>query len=237
MDSREIVTFVKSIRTLMGNKEVITCTPPNVYGKQQEYDHKLKTLKKVTGTCSHFNVYYTSYNLDSLMIKHAPRKGKFNLRRSSKSYNGIRVIVLPLTLVSKKDISKTLKDELHGREVLSVSFVSRLKISTKKEDDDVYVREINILGHQLFVHLCIDELQMCEITYGKCRISTPKRLAEHRDANLDEPTYPKIPFITKQDQREKVRTKCETLQFESIGYNDELNRVCDKILKELSRPI
>ena len=206
MNSIELKDFINNIQILTGYKSIYRInynfTKDNLYTKMAQYYIKYRPDSMLRHGSNRF--VSSTYNIESLKITYTTGKRSFNLRRN-KNKSVTTVIVVPITLLKKDDIGKMISN-IHGYEIDSVEFISMLKISQEIEDDEEYVRTIEILGQTFYQHLRIDALQRCEIKYDGVYIYEIKRIKMR--------AYAKVPLLTTVDKNTQFDVRPQSISFE-----------------------
>ena len=210
MNSIEIKDLAHNLDKLIGYKSIyridLTAKPTeNLTTKTIQYRQKYNINNKLKiNTYNYF--YYGTYDIESLKITYSTGKRSFNLRRN-KNKSITTVIVIPITLLTKDQISKMIYN-IHGFKIDSIEFISMLKISQVLEDDIQYVREINILGFTFYQHLRIDCLQKC--------IATNHGINLHEITRIKTRNYAKVPSFTKPDELRQIGIVPKSISFETF---------------------
>jgi hypothetical protein len=230
MDTIEITEFVESIRLLLGYKEVHIVPLMWWVSIHTEWKNKAKPIKTTSENVLSPMFDETNFNIESLKITYKIRSGgTINIRRVGRKNNEIKILVIPLTLYDVPTITLAIKDELFGRDVISIEFITHLKISDKKEDNDEYITPIRICGHNLYIHNNIDCVQHINITNKRCVITDIKRVTAK--------AFPKIPFYSKSGQQSHRSIKFTPLHFDDDDESNYGTNLCDEILRKLDCPI
>lgn len=212
MNLSELNKFINSIILLLGRREIYKSFSaysryPNLNTITQTYIQKYDTNSLLKE--NEYQSFFTGfYDIESLKITYTSYKRSFNIRRS-KSVGNCNILVIPITLLEISIIADEL-EILHGQIILSVEFISLLKVSETIEDDIRYVKTINFFGKTLYQHLRIDGMQKCVITENGFSIY-----------NIEKPRtkkYAKIPIYTRVETKGTVCIKPKKISFETFEF-------------------
>ena len=181
--------------------------------QNQEMFIKIKKINPIIVIDKKYRILEATFNIESLKIIYTNAPKKFNIRRKTYNKNDIYVLIIPISLININNFSKTFKNQIHGNHILSITFISRLKISQEFIEDE-QMKEIEILGHKFYQYLAIDELQHCEITYEKMVITNIQ--------NIKTRPFLRFPTFTKKDKNEYRSFTAKTISFEDVQeeFND-----------------
>jgi len=221
MNTDELRSFIFNMKELLGYKEIYIIPNdtfyypynPKIINSNQEYFQKMKKVDSEIYKNYCYRILESTFNIESLKIIYTSKPSKFNIRRKSHNKKDINILIIPISLININNFSNCFKNEIHGKNILSIEFISRLKISQEFIDNE-YIKEIELLGHKFYQYLGIDELQLCEITYDRLIIKNIESIKSKR--------FLRFPVFTKKDMHEYKSFTVKKISFEDVQeeFND-----------------